>query len=83
MLDQGLKIEAEMDVNNTVRQNYNYNQKELLSYFHLFVPLKQMCLSCQASPAGCNDGLLGYLSSESSAWDWRPETHNKDVMSDR
>lgn len=45
----------------------------------LLIPLKQMCLHCQASPAGCNDGPLGYLSSESSAWDWRPkEEHNKD-----
>ena len=45
----------------------------------LLIPLKQMCLRCQASPAGCNDGPLGYLSSESSAWDWRPtEEHNED-----
>lgn len=42
-----------------------------------------MCLSCQASPAGYNDALLGYLSSESSAWDWRPEKHNKDMMTVR
>lgn len=38
----------------------------------LIIPLKQTCLCCQASPAGCNDGLLGYLSREWSAWDSRP-----------
>lgn len=42
-----------------------------------------MCLSCRASPVDCSDGLLGYLSSESSILDWRPgkRTQYRDIIS--
>lgn len=89
-LHVGLRVGdiSNVDVNSTVSKIWKllkncslFEQREL-SYFHLAenlcIPLKQMCLSCQASPAGCNDGLLGYLSSESSAWDWRPEKTQRD-----
>lgn len=73
-----LEAQCHFQVVNLVRQ-----WAELPDHIHRLplnpaVPLKQTCWCCRASPDGCSDGLLGYLSREWSSWDLRPRKQKKD-----